>query len=241
MDTHRSTVRDRDGVVALISGEIVDPKRVLIELQNGRKLLVPRSAFQWNGDTGYSVPFTFDGLEEFSGDDQGIVVPVFREEAVVDQVTRDTGVVRIEKRVEEREEVVNGTATINEVDIERVLINEFVDEAPGIRYEGDTMIMPLMEEVLVVEKRLLLREELRITKTSREEPRHEKVVLRSEYAEAKRESRSDADPGTWPLSAEDFVAFRHGSVAMRETAEEPLVSKEARSVDEVVVTKASVM
>jgi hypothetical protein len=48
--------------------------------------------------------------------------------------------------------------------IERVQIDRIVAEPPVQRQEGDTLILPVVEEVLVVEKRLMLREEIRITR-----------------------------------------------------------------------------
>lgn len=47
-------------------------------------------------------------------------------------------------------------------DVERIPIKRIIDEPAEIRHEGDTLIVPLMEEVLVVEKKLMLREELHI-------------------------------------------------------------------------------
>ncbi len=48
--------------------------------------------------------------------------------------------------------------------IEHVQIDRIVAEAPPQRQEGDTLILPVVEEVLVMEKRLMLREEIRITR-----------------------------------------------------------------------------
>jgi stress response protein YsnF len=57
-----------------------------------------------------------------------------------------------------------------------------VDGPIPVRHENDTMIVSIMEEVLVVEKRLLLKEELHIRKQRVEthEPQH--ITLRSEEA-----------------------------------------------------------
>ena len=41
-------------------------------------------------------------------------------------------------------------------------VNRYVDEAPAVRYEGDTMIVPVLREEMVVTKRLLLVEELHV-------------------------------------------------------------------------------
>jgi len=51
---------------------------------------------------------------------------------------------------------------------------------PPVRHEGNTMIIPLLEEVLVVEKRLMLREELRVTRTQTEFHAPQQVTLRRE-------------------------------------------------------------
>jgi len=50
------------------------------------------------------------------------------------------------------------------------------------RYEGDTMIIPILEEVLVVEKRLLLREEIRITRRQSVVRDPQEYILRREEA-----------------------------------------------------------
>ncbi len=66
------------------------------------------------------------------------------------------------------------------VEVERVPINQVIDQPAVTRREGDTLIIPVMEEVLVVEKRLILKEEVRIT-TRRSEVRDtQRVTLRRE-------------------------------------------------------------
>ena len=92
----------------------------------------------------------------------------------------ETGRVRIHKVVHEREELVDEPLLHEEVSIERVPIHRFVDEAMPIRYEGDTMIVSLLEEVPVVEKRLMLKEELRITTRGSEAHQPVRVMPRSE-------------------------------------------------------------
>ena len=70
----------------------------------------------------------------------------------------------------------NGTAAANtpvaannsdslfseEADVRRVPVNRVITEIPQTRQEGDVTIVPVVEEVLVVEKRLLLKEEIHI-------------------------------------------------------------------------------
>jgi stress response protein YsnF len=63
-----------------------------------------------------------------------------------------------------------------------VPIERLVEEAIPVRYEGDTMIVSVLEEVLVVEKRLMLKEELHIRKRRVERHQPQCVTLRHEEA-----------------------------------------------------------
>ena len=110
------------------------------------------------------------------------VLPVLEEELHVGKRKVETGATRIRKVVHEREETVDMPLLKEEVTVERVPVNTVIEAPVGIRQEGDVTVVPLIEEVLVVEKKLLLREELRISKrqTTVNEPRKE--VLRSEQA-----------------------------------------------------------
>jgi uncharacterized protein (TIGR02271 family) len=92
----------------------------------------------------------------------------------------ETGKVRITKVVHEHEEEVNTSRVREEITIERVTLNRMVDTPVSMRQEGDTFIIPLLEEVVVVEKRLMVKEELRITKRRIEEPASQQVTLRRE-------------------------------------------------------------
>jgi stress response protein YsnF len=76
-------------------------------------------------------------------------------------------------------------------------VNEFVSGPVGVRQEGDVTIVPVLEEVLVVEKRLMLREEIRVTRR-RETKRHvEHVALRTEEARVLRaDGDADGDGGS---------------------------------------------
>lgn len=69
-----------------------------------------------------------------------------------------------------------------QTEIKRVPINRVVEAAPPVRYEGEVMIVPLLEEVIVTEKRLMLREELHIRKRQVETRKPQQVILRREEA-----------------------------------------------------------
>src|SRR4051812_15487730 len=96
------------------------------------------------------------------GTDAPIIVPLVAEFGRITAEPVEVGRVRIVKTVREDEETLDVPLMRENVEVQRVPVNEFVREAPQVRYEGDTMIVPLVEEVLVIEKRLMLKEELRV-------------------------------------------------------------------------------
>ena len=108
------------------------------------------------------------------------VIPVLREELKVSKREIETGRVVVHKTVSERDENVEMLLRQTDVSVERVPVGRTVTEAPPSREEGDVLIIPVMEEVLVVEKRLVLKEELHIRKTTTERTAHEVVRLRTE-------------------------------------------------------------
>jgi uncharacterized protein (TIGR02271 family) len=115
------------------------------------------------------------------------VIPVMQEELDVRtrRVETQSGV-RVSKTVDEREEVVDEPLTKEEVEVERVSMNVPVDAPSGVRYEGDTMIIPIFEEIVVVEKRLILKEEIRVTRRRENIRAAQRVTLRREMANVER-------------------------------------------------------
>jgi len=67
-----------------------------------------------------------------------------------------------------------------EVNVERVPVNEYADTLPEVRYEGDTTIIPVIKEVAVVQKRILVVEEIRITKKTHITEEERTVPLKKE-------------------------------------------------------------
>jgi stress response protein YsnF len=110
-------------------------------------------------------------------------VPVVREEVQVEKQVVDTGRgVRIHKTVAEHPCHIDERLLRDDVEVSHVPVDRIVplDAAPATRYEGDTLVVPILEEVLVVERRVRIKEELRITRTRREEHHAETVMLKSE-------------------------------------------------------------
>ena len=65
-----------------------------------------------------------------------------------------------------RELLIDEELTHARVEFERVPIDRVVEVAPPIRQEGDITIIPVVEEVVVVERRLVLKEEVRVQRVS---------------------------------------------------------------------------
>lgn len=95
----------------------------------------------------------------------------------------------------------------------------------------ETSRIPIVEEELKVGKREVQRGGVRVFQHVKETPVHESVHLREEHVTIERH------PVDQPASEADMAAFKEGSVEMREMAEEPVVEKTARVVEEVVVGK----
>src|SRR6266436_3010172 len=86
-----------------------------------------------------------------------------------------------------REQLVDKELTHVRVEIERVPIGRTIEVVPSIGQEGDTTIIPVVEEIVVVERRLVLKEEIRVRRVSTTEQHQEKVVLREQEAVITRE------------------------------------------------------
>lgn len=105
----------------------------------------------------------------------------------------ETGRVQVTTRVVTSEQLVEMQLRRESVEVERVSVNRVVEQAAPIRHEGDVMIVPVYEEVLVVTKQLVLKEELRIRRHSSMQPSApQRFALRREEAQITRSSPADA-------------------------------------------------
>jgi uncharacterized protein (TIGR02271 family) len=132
------------------------------------------------------------------------VIPVIQETIRVEKREFESGRVVVHKTVVERDEDVEILLRQQDLNVERVPIGRVVQEAPQTRQEGDTLIVPILEEVLVVEKRLVLKEELHIRKQSSERTEHQTVRLRSEQVDIQQTGRKPSDK-TITADKEDTV------------------------------------
>jgi uncharacterized protein (TIGR02271 family) len=94
-----------------------------------------------------------------------------------------------------------------------------------------TTAIPVVQEELKVGKREVQRGGVRVFSRVVETPVNESVSLREEHVSVERR------PVDQPISTADSTAFKEQSIEMRERAEEAVVQKSARVVEEVVVGK----
>jgi uncharacterized protein (TIGR02271 family) len=108
-----------------------------------------------------------------------IMIPVIEEHIHIGTKTVETGKVNISKKVLTETYTAEIPVSKEEVIVEKKTINQYIDgEAPGMRLDGDTTIIPIVREVIV--KRLLLVEEIHITKRRTEQMIPVSEVLRKE-------------------------------------------------------------
>lgn len=97
---------------------------------------------------------------------------------------------------------------------------------------GET-VLPVIEEELLVGKREVERGGVRVYSHVTETPVEEKVQLHEEHVNVERHAVNR------PLTGADTAAFKEENFELRETAEEAVISKQARVVEEVVVGKTA--
>ena len=121
-----------------------------------------------------------------------VVIPVVDEVLHVGVRTVDRGGAAVHIRVENREEPVERELMQEVLSVERVAVGRIVETAPSIREEGDVTIIPVLEEELVVTKRLVLREEIHIRRQRKQTVWKDTVTLQREIATVEPTGESSA-------------------------------------------------
>ena len=122
------------------------------------------------------------------------IIPLVEETATVDKRQVITGRVRVQTVTDTVEEFAHADVQRETVEVTRVPIDKVVETAPEIRTDGDVTIVPVLEEVLVVEKRLVLKEELHIRRRVETETVEVPVTLRKQRAIIERTDLDDPVP-----------------------------------------------
>jgi uncharacterized protein (TIGR02271 family) len=194
-------VQGKDGWRGIIHSWARGSEEITVRLDSGQKLIVPASLLTARPDGSYYAPVSLDQLwgggppagqvaETAEGaveTQQPLVIPVIHEEVEIGKRKVETGGgVRIHKSAREEEQTVDLPLVYEQVEVERVPIDRAVDGPVAVRHVGDTIIVPVMQEVLVVQKQLRLVEELHIRRKRTEMHAPQTVVLRKEEATVER-------------------------------------------------------
>jgi uncharacterized protein (TIGR02271 family) len=197
-----SKVKDKDGVWGTVVPESLplpgNAARVVVQTESGQQVLVPTDILIQQPDGSYYLPLRLAELAHASSErgghqDEPMVMPVLVEDLDVQKRLVETGKVRITKVIHEREAVVDEPLFHDKVAITRVPIQRVVDGPVPVREENGTTIISVVEEVLMVEKRLMLREEIHIRKQRIETHQPQRITLRSEEVQVERVPQADAD------------------------------------------------
>lgn len=172
-----------DGLLGALGMAPGRDDQVVLWLENGKQVLLPADLLQQRDEDTYYIPMSAADLGATAGlKYEETVMPVVEETLQVRKRTVEKGRVRVRKVVREHEEVVDEPVFEEKVEVERVPVDREVDGPVPVHYEGDVLVVPLLEEVLVVTKRLVLREELRITRRRVENHEPQQFTLRAEEA-----------------------------------------------------------
>jgi stress response protein YsnF len=118
-----------------------------------------------------------------------IVVPLHVEDISIDHRITERNV-RVSIHTTSHDHLIDEAVDHERVEIERVAINRPVNAVPPVRQEGDTTVISVVEEVVVVERRLVLKEEIHLRRVRITERHHETVTLRAQHVAIER-----AEPG----------------------------------------------
>ncbi len=113
-------------------------------------------------------------------------IPIAEEEVRVGKRSVTTGKVRVSTHVDVVQEPVRASLAEEIVEVTRVPVGREIDRAPEVRTENGVTIVPVIEEILVVEKRLVLKEELHIRRNTQTEDVEIPVELRKQRVEVER-------------------------------------------------------
>jgi stress response protein YsnF len=165
------------------------------------------------------------------------VIPVLKEELHADTVPVRTGGVRVTKRVEGHDEILQQELRKSHVQVKRVKTDRVVDGPQPVRRVGNTLIVPVMTERLRVEKEWVVTEEIQITQVDERETVEQKVRVNEEYAQIEREdehgniiSTDASEEMTATLPTAHSILTEHGTSSAEDPAGKEAILGKPRSI-----------
>jgi uncharacterized protein (TIGR02271 family) len=118
--------------------------------------------------------------------DNDVVVPVLKEELHADAIPVQTGGVRVTKHVEGHNEILEQELRKGRVEVKRVKTERVVDGPQPVQRVGNTLVVPVVSEVLHVEKRWVVTEEIHLTQVEERKTVQQTVTVNREQADVQR-------------------------------------------------------
>ena len=112
-------------------------------------------------------------------------IPIVKEYITVDKEVHETKI-EVSKRVSEETKTLNIPLVHEGYEVKHVTVNKIVDEPPPVRNEGDTVIIPVVREVVIVQKKYEVVEEIHMIKQKTTIPHIQEITLLKEEVQIKR-------------------------------------------------------
>lgn len=121
-----------------------------------------------------------------SNDKDEVIVPVIAEQLHVDAVPVLKGGVRVVKRTVGQEHLVEQELRRDHVEVKRVKVHRVVDGPQEAIQSGNTIVIPVVEEVLRIERQWVVTEEIHLIRTEETSTFRDKVIVNREEATVER-------------------------------------------------------
>jgi len=111
-----------------------------------------------------------------------VTVPIVEEQLVTNRRWQEAGAVELRKTVRTVNQELDVPVRYEEATLERVPVNRVLaeEETPSVRQDGETLIVPVIHEELVVMKRRVLVEEIHVRRQVQTTTRHISEPVRQE-------------------------------------------------------------
>ncbi len=115
-----------------------------------------------------------------------VKIPVTREELHAETVPVVTGGIRVTKSVQTHDEIVEQELRKSHANVKRIKTDRIVDGPQSPHREGNTLIVPVVSQVLRIEKQWVVTEEIHITEIEEREAVRQRVPVNREEARVER-------------------------------------------------------
>ncbi len=134
-------------------------------------------------------PIATDSKSEILNLGEGeYIIPVIQEQLIVGTERIQTGKMTIHKRVVKEDVTVNEPMVYERYEIRHVPVNKISTAYPKAHHTEDTTIIPVVKEILVIEKRYQVVEEIHVTKVRGVTPHMQEITLLKEVVTIKKDS-----------------------------------------------------